>query len=230
MGIPQIIDLILLVIVFLCAVKGFKEGFFTALINLLGSIVSLVIAWIVSNRYAGAVFDSLLRDKVIDSTYKYIQDSANSIDIQSLLENVISGLPQNFLDDIVLKAEGIIADLSTPSIDVAVNIVDNVIAPVITVVIAIVLFCVVFTVCNILAGLLAKLFKGVNAIPLVGFANRMAGFAVGICTGAVNVFLISCILSIIAIITQNSLSFLNIEVLAQSQILEMTKSINPFMG
>lgn len=234
MTIPQIIDFILLVIVFLCAVKGFKNGFFTALVNLIGSIVSLILAWIVSNRYSGIIFENLLREKVIDSTYKYIQDSANNLDIRSLLENIISGLPENFMDkfidSIVVKAENIMAELATPSMEVAVNIVDTIIAPAVTVVIGIVIFCIVFTVCNIIAGLLSKLFRAINAIPVVGFANRIAGFGIGLCTGAINVFLISCLLSIIAIITQNSLSFLNIEVLAQSKILAMTQSINPFMG
>ena len=234
MTIPQIIDFILLVIVFLCAVKGFKNGFFTALVNLIGSIVSLILAWIVSNRYSGIIFENLLREKVIDSTYKYIQDSANNLDIRSLLENIISGLPENFMDkfidSIVVKAENIMAELATPSMEVAVNIVDTIIAPAVTVVIGIVIFCIVFTVCNIIAGLLSKLFRAINAIPVVGFANRLAGFGIGLCTGAINVFLISCLLSIIAIITQNSLSFLNIEVLAQSKILAMTQSINPFMG
>ncbi len=234
MTVPQIIDIILLVIVFLCAVKGFKDGFFTALVNLVGSIASLIVAWIVSNKYSGVIFEKLLREKVIESTYKYIQDSANSIDIKSLLENIISGLPENFIDNfidsIVIKVEGIIADLATPSVDVAVNIVDAIIAPVIIVIISIIIFCVVFTLCNIVAGLLAKIFRAINKIPVIGFANRLAGFGVGICTGAINVFLISCLLSIIAIITKNSLSFLNIEVLAQSKILAMTSSINPFMG
>ena len=234
MTIPQIIDFILLVIVFLCAVKGFKNGFFTALVNLIGSIVSLILAWIVSNRYSGIIFENLLREKVIDSTYKYIQDSANNLDIRSLLENIISGLPENFMDkfidSIVVKAENIMAELATPSMEVAVNIVDTIIAPAVTVVIGIVIFCIVFTVCNIIAGLLSKLFRAINAIPVVGFANRIAGFGIGLCTGAINVFLISCLLSIIAIITQNSMSFLNIEVLAQSKILAMTQSINPFMG
>lgn len=234
MTIPQIIDFILLVIVFLCAVKGFKNGFFTALVNLIGSIVSLILAWIVSNRYSGIIFENLLREKVIDSTYKYIQDSTNNLDIRSLLENIISGLPENFMDkfidSIVVKAENIMAELATPSMEVAVNIVDTIIAPAVTVVIGIVIFCIVFTVCNIIAGLLSKLFRAINAIPVVGFANRIAGFGIGLCTGAINVFLISCLLSIIAIITQNSMSFLNIEVLAQSKILAMTQSINPFMG
>ena len=114
--------------------------------------------------------------------------------------------------------------------ETAEKIVDVIVGPAVTVIIMLVIFAITVTVCTIVASLLAKLFKVINKIPVLGFANRMGGFVVGALTGIIYVILISCLLSIIAIITENSLTFLNIEVLNQSKILSLTGLINPFIG
>jgi len=230
LGIPQIIDIILLIIVFLCAVKGFSNGFFTAAIDLLGNIVSLIAAWIVSKQYSPVIFDSLFRQKATDITYNYIQDSANALDMQQLVDKFVSGLPERFMEDFVQQAENFAAQITIPTMETAQSIVDGVIEPVLTAVIAVVLFVIVFSLGNLIAGLLSKLFRGLNKVPVIGFANRIGGFAVGIVSGLINVILISCILSIIAIITQNSLSFINMEILSQSKVLAVAAIINPFIG
>ena len=228
--IPQIVDILLLLIIFLCAVKGFANGFFTAAIDLGGNIVSLIAAWIVSKQYSPVIFDSLFREKATDITYNYIQDSANVLDIQQLVDKFVSGLPESFMEDFVQQAENFAAQITVPTMETAQSIVDGVIAPVLTAVITVVLFIIVFSLGNLIAGLLSKLFKGLNNVPVIGFANRIGGFAVGVVSGLINVILISCILSIIAIITQNSLSFINMDILSQSRILAVTAIINPFIG
>lgn len=227
--VPQIIDIILLVIILVTAVKAFIDGFFTAVIRLVGNIVSLVAAWIVSKQYSSVIFDSLFRENVTETTYNYIQNSANALDVQQLLENFVGGLPAKFMEEFVLKAESIVSQLISPTMETAQNIVDALIQPVITAVISVVLFVLVFTLCTVVANLLAKLFKKLNDVPVIGFANRIGGFAVGVISGVINIILISCLLSIISIITQNSLSFINMNVLAQSKVLSLTAIINPFI-
>lgn len=226
----QIIDIILLIIILVCAVKAFADGFFTAAIRLVGNIVALVAAWIVSKQYSPVIFESLFREKAVETTYNYIQNSANAVDISQLIETFAGGLPQSFMEEFVQKAEQLVLQLATPSMETAQNIVDAIIAPVLTTVITVVLFVMVFGVCSLVAKLLAKLLRGINNVPVIGFANRLGGFAVGLVSGAINVILISCLLSIIAIVTQNSLSFINMEILSQSKILAVTAIINPFIG
>lgn len=226
----QIIDIILLIIILVCAVKAFIDGFFTAVLRLAGNIISLIAAWIVSKKYSTVIFDSLFREKATDTTFNYIQNSVNALDVQQLLDNFVSGLPESFMAEFSEKAEHIINQLTSPTAETAQSIVDAVIAPVLTAVIAVVVFVVIFGVCSFVAGLLAKLLRSLNDVPVIGFANRLGGFAVGTVTGVINVVLISCLLSIIAIVTQNSLAFLNMEILAQSKVLSLTAIINPFIG
>ena len=227
--VPQIIDIILLVIILVTAVKAFINGFFSAVIGLVGNIASLVAAWVVSKRYSIVVFDSLFRENVTEKTYSYIQNSANAVDIQQIMENFAGGLPAAFMEEFVLKAESLVAQLAVPTMETAQSIVDVVIQPVLTAIISVVVFILVFALCRLVVSLLEKLFKGLNKVPVIGFANRLGGFCVGVLSGVINVILISCLLSIIAIITQNSLSFINMDVLAKSRILALTAMINPFI-
>ena len=230
MNIPQIIDIILLIIILICAIKAFADGFFTAAIRLVGNIFALVAAWIVSKQYSPVIFENLFREKAVETTFNYIQNSANAVDMGQLIETFAGGLPQSFMEEFVQKAEQLVSQLATPSVETAQSIVDTIIAPVLTTVITVVLFVMVFAVCSLVASLLAKLLRGLNNVPVIGFANRLGGFAVGLVSGAINVIFISFLLSIIAIVTQNSLSFINMEILSQSKVLAVAAIINPFIG
>lgn len=230
LGVPQIIDIILLVIILITAVRSFASGFFAAVVDLIGNIVGLIASWILANRWAPVIFERFFKEKIVNKTYTYIQDSANIVDIQSVVEKFTGSMPAEFMQELVIKAEELLLNVKTPTIETAQKITESIIGPVVTVVITLVIFAVMCSVCSILASMLAKALKAINHIPVIGFANRMGGFAVGVFAGVINVIIISCILSIIAVITQNSLSFINMEVLTQSRILSLTSIINPFMG
>ncbi|MBR2028141.1 MAG: hypothetical protein IKA10_03995 [Oscillospiraceae bacterium] len=230
LSVPQIIDIILLAVIFITAVRSFANGFFAAVVDLIGNIVGLIAAWILANRWAPVIFGNFFRERIINKTYAYISESADKIDVQSVIEQFTGGLPAEFMQEFVTKAESLLLGVKEPTIELAQSITDTVVGPVITTVITIVLFAAMCSVFSLLASLLAKALKAINHIPVIGFANRLGGFAVGVFAGIINVIIISCILSFIAVITQNSLSFINMEVLIQSRLLSMTSIINPFMG
>jgi uncharacterized membrane protein required for colicin V production len=150
--------------------------------------------------------------------------------VQELIEQFTGSVPASFVQEFAAKAEEVAAQITQPTMETAEKIVDAIVGPAVTVIIMLVIFAIAVAVFTIVASLLAKLFKVINKIPELGFANRMGGFVVGVLTGIIYVILISCVLSIIAIITENSLTFLNIEVLNQSKILSLTGLVNPFIG
>ncbi len=230
MLLPQIIDIILIGIILITAVKAFKDGFFTSVVKLVGNIAGLIFSWILANKWSPMIFEKIFREKITAKVYSYIQTSENLTDIKAITEKFISGLPDSFVESFAEKAEQFIDGTVAPSVEIAQSITDSIIGPIITAVITIVIFAVLCSVFSFLSSLLAKALKTINYIPVLGFANRLGGFGVGVFSGIVNVIIISCLLSIIAVITQNSLSFINIELLKQSKILSLTSIINPFMG
>lgn len=230
LSVPQIIDIIMLVIILITAVRAFMDGFFTAVVKLVGNIAGLIVSWILANRWAPLIFEKMFREKIVAKTYTYIQDSANMVDIHTLTEKFTGSLPAAFMQDFAEKAKQLLLNVTEPTVELAQSITDEILGPIITLVIMIVIFSILCSVCSVLASLLAKALRAINHIPVVGFANRLGGFGVGVFSGIINMIIISCVLSIIAVITQNSLSFINMEVLSQSKLLSLTSIINPFMG
>ncbi len=229
-NIPVIIDIILLIIISMCAIKAFKKGFFAAAIDLLGKLAGLGISWIIANKYSPVIFDSFFKNKMVENTLTYLQNSANTIDVNEILNGFSGIIPEKFMQELTTIANDIIFGMVNPDISVAEEIVDAIIAPIVIIVISVIVFTICVIIFNILVSVLSKFLKVLNHIPIIGLANRICGAVVGVLQGAIYVILISCIMSIIAIITQNSLEFLNIELLSQSKILAMTSFINPFMG
>ncbi|MBR5306786.1 MAG: CvpA family protein [Oscillospiraceae bacterium] len=227
---PQIIDIALLVIILISAIKCFIDGFATSVVKLVGNIAGLVAAWYLSKRWSPMIFENMFRENIVEKTYKYIQDGTKALNVQELIEQFTGSVPASFVQEFAAKAEEVAAQITQPTMETAEKIVDAIVGPALTVIIMLVIFAIAVAVFTIVASLLAKIFKVINKIPVLGFANRMGGFVVGVLTGIIYVILISCVLSIIAIITENSLTFLNIEVLNQSKILSLTGLVNPFIG
>lgn len=224
-----IIDIGLVVVLLISVVRAYIDGFFTSVIRLIGNLGSLFGAWYVASTYSQPVFDSLLRNSLITRSYSYLQQTARNIDIETALSSVIGKWPQEFVNTILQKTQDSLSVLLSPDMDSAVFLVDQFIAPIVVACISVIVFIVLFIAIRVVCALLAKMFKTVNKVPILGFANRLAGGLSGFVIGGVNIILLSFLFSIIVIITGDGLSWLNSQVISQSQILALTGIINPFL-
>jgi len=224
-----IIDIGLVVVLLISVVRAYIDGFFTSVIRLIGNLGSLFGAWYVASTYSQPIFDSLLRNSLITRSYSYLQQTARNIDIETALSSVIGKWPQEFVNTILQKTQDSLSVLLSPDMDSAVFLVDQFIAPIVVACISVVIFIVLFIAIRVVCALLAKMFKTVNKVPILGFANRLAGGLSGFVIGGVNIILLSFLFSIIVIITGDGLSWLNSQVISQSQILALTGMINPFL-
>jgi len=216
-------------VLLISVVRAYIDGFFTSVIRLIGNLGSLFGAWYVASTYSQPVFDSLLRNSLITRSYSYLQQTARNIDIETALSSVIGKWPQEFVNTILQKTQDSLSVLLSPDMDSAVFLVDQFIAPIVVACISVVIFIVLFIAIRVVCALLAKMFKTVNKVPILGFANRLAGGLSGFVIGGVNIILLSFLFSIIVIITGDGLSWLNSQVISQSQILALTGMINPFL-
>ena len=226
----MIIDIIFLAVLLITAIRAYIDGFFTSVIRLIGTLGSVFAGWYVSDNYTGYIFDNYLRAPLTERSYNFLLQASRDIDIRTALSSVIGNWPQDFLDTALQKAEEVMAQLLVPTMDSAVYLVDEFIAPAVTACLGIVLFLVCFLAVRIVCSVLAGLFKTVNKVPVLGTANRLAGFASGIVAGCVNIILLSFLFSIIVIVTGESLSVLNAEVIAGSRVMSMTAALNPFLS
>ena len=224
-----IIDVILVAVVLISVIRAYIDGLFTAVIRLIGSLGSFYGAWYVSGTYSQLIFDKILRNPLITRSYSYLEQTARNIDIETALAQVIGKWPQDFVKTILQKTQDSLSVLLTPSNESAVYLVDEFIAPIVVACISVILFILCFIAIRVVCGVLAKMFKTINKVPVLGFANRLAGGAAGIIIGGVNIILLSFLFSIIVIITGDGITWLNSQVIAGSQILALTGVINPFL-
>lgn len=225
----MIIDGLLLIVLFISATKAYKNGFFASIIDLVGNIGSLIVAWYVSSTYSQHIFDTFLRNSLVTRSYNYLVQTAENIDIETALNSIIGKWPQEFVNAVLSKTEESLSVILTPTQESAVQLVDSFIGPIVVACISVVVFIICFFVLRLVCRVLSKILKGINSVPLLGTANKLAGFAAGIVIGGVNIILLSFLLSIIVIITGDNLSWLNSEIIAQSKILALTGMINPFL-
>lgn len=224
-----IIDIALVVVLVISVVRAYIDGFFTAIIRLIGSLGSLFGGLYVASNYSQFIFDKLLRNSLITRSYSYLEQTARNIDIETALSQVIGRWPQEFVNNILEKTADSLSAILTPTMESAVFLVDEFIAPIIVACIGVVLFIVCFIAIRLVCGTLAKIFKTVNKVPLLGTANKLAGGIAGIAIGGINIILLSFLFSIIVIITGDGLAQFNSQVLAGSQILAFTGIVNPFL-
>ena len=224
-----IIDVILVAVVLISVIRAYIDGLFTAVIRLIGSLGSFYGAWYVSGAYSQLIFDKILRNPLITRSYSYLEQTARNIDIETALAQVIGKWPQDFVKAILQKTQDSLSVLLTPTNESAVYLVDEFIAPIVVACISVIIFILCFIAIRVVCGVLAKMFKTINKVPVLGFANRLAGGAAGIIIGGVNIILLSFLFSIIVIITGDGITWLNSQVIAGSQILALTGVINPFL-
>ncbi len=225
----MIIDGILIIVLLLAAIKGYKDGFLSAAINLAGNLGSLFAGRYVAKNYAQVFFEKVLRSGLIERSYNYLSQNRRSTDISEALASVLDNLPQSFVEKVVSAAQNAAQGVLAPTQDSAAVLVDEFIAPMLLPVIAAGLFVITFLVVGILCKILAKRLKIVNEVPLIGTANKIAGFLMGTASGVVNIILLSFLLYIICIVTKDGMSFVTLDILRQSKIIGMMNIANQIL-
>lgn len=224
-----VIDGILLIVLAADAVRGYKDGFFTAVIRLFGTVGSLLAGFWAADNYSRQIFEKYLRRPFTERSYNYLSQLSRNIDIQTALSDVFIKLPPRIVSSVTEKAETALSRILAPDMESAVYLVEEFIRPIATAAISVVVFILTFAAVKLICNFFAWLLKAVNNVPILGAANKMAGFAAGLATGAINIILLSFIMSIIVVVTGNSLPFLNTEIINRSHILALTGAVNPLL-
>lgn len=225
----MIIDIFLLGVLLVCAIRAYFDGFFAAVVRLLGSLGSLVAAWFISGKYSEVVFDGFLRDGMVQKSYDYLLQAGQNTDAKSALQSLLGFLPDRWEDTVLQNAQGRLDEILTPSMESAAYLTDNLIKPLAVACLSLVIFLVVFMAVSIICSILTRALKIVNDVPIIGTANRFAGLAVGLVSGCIDIILLSFLISIIIVVTGDGVPLISSRTVAQSKILTLTGIINPFI-
>lgn len=224
-GPALILDIILIAVIVLTALHYNKKGFVAGLLDLVGNLLALLVAWIASDRISPTVFENFFKQGLIEKITQTVQEQGTS-GLTMLVENFSSILPSGMADEVTRSLQEI---LGSGAPDLAVRIVDTILTPLIVPMITVVLFFIAFAVCKLVISMLVAVLTNINKIPVLGSVNQLLGTLVGVAGGVLNVVLLLCLLWAVVAITNNNLPLLNDNALSGSVLYSLFSKYNPFL-
>jgi uncharacterized membrane protein required for colicin V production len=222
-----LIDVILVLIVVICAKKGSKDGFAKTLVSFFGFFIALVIAAVACTPVAEFCYDSTVSKPVETETKKLLDSKVQqygSVEIDAVVaavDGAIDTLPgfmknsiktEKVTENFKNSVEGSLSSLDTAGIAQSVN--QKIIRPSLVSVLAAVSFVIIFVVLFIACKILSKCLKLVNKLPLLGKVNGLLGGILGTLKGVIIVILINWVMvflvgdngSLFNVITMNTIN------------------------
>ncbi len=202
---PYILDAIVVIIIAVTAIVGYRRGFIRTIIQLAGCIVAFILALSLSGTVATMVYDEILRDGLhekIETAWSetVVEGAAQTVTEQT--EAVLDTLPefvQTALDAETIT-QGIRDSVGNDQTGTAVAdyLVDDLIRPLMVAVIRFIAFLLLFAISMLLIRLLEKLLKPLTKIPLVRQTDGLLGAIVGLVKGVVFAVVAVTIIQLIA--------------------------------
>lgn len=202
-----VLDIVLAVVFVVTVLVARRQGLASTLVRLVGTLVSLLGAYTVSNRLPPEVFERFFRSGLIKKTSEVIAANGQTT-IETVVEKLAGFLPQSLVEQLLGGADKLtqLLDASTPNI--AEQVVENVIAPLFLPIISVVVFFAAFALCMVVIRFLAALLVNMNHIPVIGGANRLLGTVLGVALGGLYVIIGLCAVFALLVVVGYSPSFL----------------------
>lgn len=182
-------DFIVIAIITIFAIFGFKRGFLRSIIGMLSLIASIALAWmlypIVTDLFTSLGFRNIVFEKIQDVMSSYIGNAES-----------ISALPEFMRAAASEGTTEIIASTASALAETVVNIIS---------------FISVLIIARIVIWIAQKLLIAVSKIPLIGFVNKLAGLILGAAQGLLITFVLFSLIYAIVPISDNSSLYNSIE-------------------
>lgn len=178
-NISLIVDITAIAIIVICALVYASSGFLSAVVDLVGTFVSLVLSFLASRFLSSWVFEAFIRAGM----HRNIMDVLNKNGVTDIMEGireVLSFLPEGIIQ---LMAEDVTPALNASADAMATQIINQVVVPVIVPMIMFVFFVMFFVISMVLARSLSKTLKKAKKLPVIGQANTILGAITGIVIG-----------------------------------------------
>lgn len=208
------VDLIIAGIFLFFTIVGIARGMFITIVNFIRYVFGFALCIFCSNRLAQPVYDSFVRDKLIDAVRNNVTNTKDINTVVTNLNNMLSSLPKELiatfgLDEISIKK----------SPDLAKIIVDDMLQPLALMLVKATIFIAVlvvfFLVTGIVIGLIKKHIKkkksksGKAVRSFASYLDKILGGIFGAFKGAIVVFvLVSIITALLCTVDASNSQFL----------------------
>ncbi|MFI3170489.1 MAG: hypothetical protein R3Y06_11135 [Faecalibacterium sp.] len=245
-------DIICMVIFIIMCARYVHLGFLAAVVQIFGTMFSLVGA-----HFVAAFADSIVYEKFLESALRakvesvVLESSAQGLESLTdsmsgaidgmsgtISESMLDSIPEMILPELpdtfwaMLQESGMTTtsiDLSGTTSAIVQSLMENVISLIALQTIYVVLFTLSFVAIRMLVFLLVQALKSANGIPVLGGVNRTLGWVIGLAGACVDIFLLLCVVWFVVIFSENALPVVNATDLSTSVFYILFQQFNPFV-
>ena len=221
-----LLDGILVIIAAVIVVQYAKKGFLQALIMFVGVLLSLGIAAVASSLIAQMIYNGAIRGQLVEALEDLTRSPMNA-QITAALRYVPAILLNLLTAHYGDGYTSLLQDALDNRRDAPEYIADSIVAPAVTPVITAVLFFVLFLLLLLVVKLTARLFKGVNQIPLVGAVNILLGGVLGLLVAALVLCLLVKAVSLLAAINGGDGILISQNLIRKTILFRLINTYNP---
>lgn len=218
-----IMDLIVLALLFLCALSGWRKGFFRSLVNTIGSIFLYMAAYFGSKMAAPLLYQKYIGPYFLERIERYITNVGDGVRVESTVINAMNRIPkfcrelllndtttEEFIQSIAEQANHNVEEVARLLVD---EYIPTVIIPLLQGILFLLMLMLLFF---LLRGIILLLGNHAAKKSLLGRVDSILGAACGVGFGIILLLVIAFVVQLVVGFTSNSLSFCNTDVISQS--------------
>lgn len=230
-----IIDVLILLVLFLCYKKGAKDGFAKTLVSLLGFVIAAVLASMLCAPISEAVYDKTMSKPINDAVSSALigDDALDKSSVTIAVEEGINSLP-SFIRDITgleNKKGEIVANVNESTNATALKICDTVcesyIRPVVIKILSVIVFLLLFVAVWLICKIVAKMLKIINKLPLLGGLNKLLGGIIGLIRGVIFALVICFCIVVFTADGASIFGVITAQTVQSSLVLKTVATYNP---
>lgn len=228
-----ILDGIIILIIILFVFLSAKKGFVRTLIEAVGFIAAIIVAFTFSSPIASTVYDKIIQPSVV-KTVENVADKS-SARATSAVDAVWEKMPTFITESSFfnLSKEGITNTVETQatndSIQLAQNISEAFVKPVTTKLLSVLISVILTVALLFVIKLLAKYINKLFSFSVIGNINKTLGGVLGIIKGAAVAVIFCLIISLILSFTKDGFLIFTYDAIHSSYIFKYLMGFSPFL-
>ena len=220
-----VIDLILIAVILLFVLTSAKRGFVKVLIETVGFIAAVIVAFTISTPLAELTYDKIIEPPVIEAAVNAAGESAEHEAWNALPDFLINSDNAFFATTVNSFTEKITIKISDGVENAVKNASREVVKPVATKLIGLLYSVILIIVLSIVAKFLAKILNKLFSFSFVGKINRTLGGVVGFVKGSVVAVILCAIISLILSFTGKPFLIFSEDTINQTYLFKFLSNI-----
>lgn len=184
------IDIILLALLVIFVIRGHRKGFVRMLLETIGSIAAIALAWFISMTYSATIYNSYFKEGVIRSIDGRLSGS-DSLDAATASFYSIPNQLRGIASMLGFDVDGISKTVEADNVSGARALESGVVGPIVTVIIKILLFIAVIVVASIIIRFIIGIIDRASKLPTIKKADGVLGAILGFITGVIAVVVLA---------------------------------------